>query len=223
MKQDLKVQRIFEQLVKNYLPEHLIKELKKIKRAFLLHKGKIKIRQIIDSNQPILLEIGSGPRKGNNGWITLDLCKGSDIYWDLSLPLPFPDNSISKIYSSHLLEHFSHSELMKLLTQCYGVLKPDGVFSVCVPNAGIYIKAYSKSDNFSPKSIYKPALFSNSRIDYVNYIAYMGGEHKYMFDEDNLLFILKKVGFKDVHLRNFDPEIDMEGRDWESIYAECRK
>jgi len=57
-------------------------------------------------------------------------------------------------------------------------------------------------------------------IDQVNYIAYMGrSEHAVMFDEENLLNILKISGFSDCSLRGFDPRIDMESRRRGSIFA----
>jgi hypothetical protein len=68
---------------------------------------------------------------------------------------------------------------------------------------------------------WKPAYNNTTRIDYVNYTAYMGGEHKYMFDEENLIHILTKASFKNVRLRVFDPGIDLQARDFESIYAEA--
>ena len=36
----------------------------------------------------------------------------------------------------------------------------------------------------------------------------MDQQHKYMFDEENLLNILINVGFRSVKLRSFDPFID---------------
>jgi hypothetical protein len=70
---------------------------------------------------------------------------------------------------------------------------------------------------------YKRAYNNTTRIDYVNFIAYMDGLHKYMFDEENLLHILESRGFKNVHLRQFDPSLDSQARDFESIYAEAEK
>ncbi len=34
------------------------------------------------------LEIGSGPTK-RAGWLTLDMCKGADVYWDLRYKTPW--------------------------------------------------------------------------------------------------------------------------------------
>jgi hypothetical protein len=35
-------------------------------------------------------------------------------------------------------------------------------------------------------------------MDRLNYIAYMDGHHRYMFDEENLLRVLVQAGFADV-------------------------
>jgi hypothetical protein len=40
-----------------------------------------------------------------------------------------------------------------------------------------------------------------------------------MFDEDNLLHRLSTCGLTEVSLRDFDPELDLKWRHFESIYA----
>ena len=47
--------------------------------------------------------------------------------------------------------------------------------------------------------------------------------HKYLYDEEKLIFILGSKGFRNVRLRNFDPSLDLKERDFESIYAEAQK
>ncbi|MEM1367951.1 MAG: methyltransferase domain-containing protein, partial [Cyanobacteria bacterium P01_H01_bin.15] len=142
-----------------------------------------KATDLLAGEKPLLLEIGSGPVKGKNGWTTLDRSEKCDICWDLSKPLPFPENSISKIYSSHVLEHFFYPQLTSLLSDCYRVLKPSGIFSVCVPDASIYVQAYLKPDEFQPKELHKPAFHYHTKIDYLNYITYMNGQHRHLFDQ----------------------------------------
>lgn len=70
---------------------------------------------------------------------------------------------------------------------------------------------------------YEPAYNHTTRIDYVNYIAYMNEDHKYMFDEENLVYLLERRGFKEVRIRAFDPSRDLKERDCVSIYAEGYK
>jgi hypothetical protein len=44
-----------------------------------------------------------------------------------------------------------------------------------------------------------------------------------MFDEENLVFILKEVGFAKSAAIIFDPALDMKSREHESIYVEAVK
>ena len=203
----------------------LIKKIKKIilsYNKFLI--SKIKIYSLRKYKENIFIELGSGDRKGNNNWLTIDITKKCDIFWDLRNGIPFPNNSVNKIYSSHFFEHLTYQEGQKMLDECLRVLKPEGIFSICVPNARLYVDAYLSSEFDTNKLIgHKPAFNNTSRIDYLNYTAYMDGEHKYMFDEENLIFILKSKGMKNVSIREFDPNLDLEVRDFESIYATAIK
>lgn len=186
--------------------------------------ARLKAMQLVEGKQPISLEIGSGRVKGTNGWVTLDMSEGADITWDLARPLPFPDQSVSMIYSSHVLEHFQYRDLCRLLSDCLRVLIPGGLFSVCVPDASIYVRGYFDPSVFTNRFFgYKPAIVSDLKMDRLNFIAYMDGEHKFMFDTENLLALLERVGFSDVGVRGFDPLLDKPERSHESIYALARK
>lgn len=182
------------------------------------------VNTLLKDTRPIKLELGAGNRR-MAGWTTVDISGASDLNLDLTEQIPFPDNSVSIIYSSHMLEHFKLSELLKLLQECKRILKPGGIFSASVPNARIYIDAYYSPENFNPEVYcrYKPAYIYNSKIDYINYMAYMDGHHHYMFDEENIVIILKKTGFKNVKLRDFDKAVDLDVRNYESIYVQGEK
>jgi predicted SAM-dependent methyltransferase len=181
------------------------------------------VRRLLRTDDDIHLEIGAGSKR--LAWYTLDMNLECDLCWDLREGIPFPNNSVGCIYSSHLLEHFSHSELDCLLKDSARVLRPGGTFSVCVPNAKVYISAYVADSVLDERRFlgYQPAYYGEARIDYVNYIAYMDGCHRYMFDEENLLGMLRKAGFRKCRLREFDPSIDSEARRIGSIYAIAEK
>ena len=51
----------------------------------------------------------------------------------------------------------------------------------------------------------------------------MGEHHSHMFDQENLIQMLKDTGFRGVRSRGFDPKIDKQTRDYESIYAQGEK
>lgn len=214
--------------IKKYIKENIpviVSIIKTIRHLAKHQLSKVYIRRLLQEKKKIYLEVGAGYKKGENGWVTIDVTKTCDIYWDLSKGLPLPNESISKIYSSHFFEHLSFKEGQKFLDDCLRVLVPGGTFSICVPNARIYIEAYLKSDSLDKNYFfgYITAYDNTTKIDYVNYTAYMNGHHRYMFDEENLIYILKSKRFRNVHLREFEPNLDLKNRDFESIYAEVEK
>jgi len=183
-------------------------------------RSKHKSNSLIKNKTEIKLELGSGNKKGKSGWTTVDILY-SDIIWDLSKGIPLLDNCVSKIYSSHLLEHIPYEQLIIFLYECRRVLKVDGEFSVCVPNFRFWVDAYKEDKLFKERKMWwQPGLIDTGlAIDQLNYSAYMKDEHKYMFDEENLINTLKKAGFSNAQLRKFDKILDLQERDYESIYA----
>jgi len=192
------------------------------------------VRRLVTKGQKLWIEVGGGSRKGENGWLVLDMLAGCDLYWDLRRRLPFPDDSVDKIYSSHFLEHLTFRQGQQHLKECLRVMKPGGTFSICVPSAKPYLEAYCSGKPLDHDTWIKhePAWNDTSAIDVVNYVAYMDevdfivlkhAAHQYMFDEDNLLKVLEKAGFKNARLREFDPVVDLEWRDYESVYALAEK
>jgi predicted SAM-dependent methyltransferase len=208
-----------------YSPKLLIDLAKRIRLLGRAAASRKLLRKLCNSEDPIKLELGSGSKKGVNGWTTLDRSPGCDLYCDLSKGIPFPDESVTAIYSSHLLEHLTYKEAQILLDECLRVLRPGGMFSICVPNAKLYLSAYANGKDIADSRFfdYRPAYNCTTRLDYVNYVAYMDGQHKYMFDDENLVYILQQKGFNDVQLREFDEFLDLAARSHESIYAEGYK
>jgi len=173
---------------------------------------------------PIKLELGAGGKKGANGWTTIDL-GGADISHDLRHGIPLDNESVEAIYSSHLLEHLNHKQLIQLLHVCRRVLVKGGTIRTSVPNSRLYINCYLNGTEFKTKSeMHQPAIcYTGSRMDQINYIAYMNEEHRYMFDEENLVNIFLVSGYSDSSLREYDHTIDPEDRRYESIYCVARK
>jgi predicted SAM-dependent methyltransferase len=213
----------FQNIVKQKLP-FAVPAARAIKSIVKQRNSLRVIRRLLTQSNEISIEVGAGDKKGQNGWTTIDMTKNCDIFWDLRKGLPFPNGSVNRIYSSHFFEHLSFQETRNFLGECKRVLPLGGKFLICVPNARIYLEAYVKNIRLDSAYFgYKPAYNNTTQIDYANYTAYMNGEHKYMFDEENLLHILQSNGFRNVHLRKFDPSLDLVDRDFESIYAEAEK
>lgn len=179
--------------------------------------------ELVISGESIRLDIGAGRTLRQDGWLTLDNNGICDLWWDLVDGIPFPDNSVDEIYSSHVFEHIPPDGLVVLLRDCLRTLAPGGSISVCVPDARLFLDAYSQKRFFVDQNnerCWKKGWFeTGSLIDQINYIAYMGGEHRLMFDESNLPAFLRHAGFHDVSIREFQNGLDLPQRDYESIYA----
>ncbi len=71
------------------------------------------------------------------------------IAYDLTQGIPFPDNSFTVVYHSHLLEHLPKSSAEPFLRECYRVLQPGGILRVVVPDleqiARLYLTALEKA------------------------------------------------------------------------------
>ncbi|MFB1489907.1 MULTISPECIES: methyltransferase domain-containing protein [unclassified Thiocapsa] len=69
-------------------------------------------------------------------WINLDYAPSSVMVQsaDLLAPLPFANDSVAVIYSSHFLEHVPRSRVPGLLAECFRVLRPGGVLRLVMPD-----------------------------------------------------------------------------------------
>lgn len=192
----------------------------RITRARLRRRGRAALRDLRGGSGPLWIDLGGGARAGHGNWVTLDMTPECDLYWDLRDGIPFEDGSVQRLYTSHLLEHLSFEEGQALLREALRVLEPGGTLSVCVPNARLYLEAYVSGRTLPTEWFgWREGWNGTTAIDMVNYIAYLGGHHRYMFDEENLLERLRQAGFGNVRSRTFDAETDLQERDYESIYA----
>ncbi len=187
------------------------------------------------------VNLGSGPLKGQDGWLNIDSLEGADIKADIAEGIPLKDGSVEMLYSSHFLEHLDYQQVCRSLIECHRVLVAGGTILLCLPNARKYIESCFSGEMkrlvLSDGTKFEAPLFlregdliyaaamvqTGSPIDWVNYIAYSNGDHKYMFDEVNILAHLDMAGFSSSCLRAFDPAIDDQSRRTESLYAQASK
>ena len=144
--------------------------------------------------------------KDNKEW-------GANIFvWDLRRPLPFKDNTFKAIYASHLLEHLYLEDAIKLLHECFRVLKPRGVLRIMVPDLEEIINSYlknKKNKNILAADILIEELNLRNKQRVKGNILYRlysyfkdFHSHKWMYDADSLIFYFKKVGFVEVEKKN---------------------
>ena len=135
----------------------------------------------------IKLNLGSG-NKLIDDYINIDISDGNLVY-----PLSdFKDESVDEIRASHILEHFSFRDTVKILIEWNRVLKLDGVIKISVPDFNIIITHYLNHP------IMEGYLFGG-QIDEYDF-------HKALFTENKLITLLLNTGFS--HCCYWESEID---------------
>jgi predicted SAM-dependent methyltransferase len=193
------------------------------------------------------LNIGCGT-SGIEGWVNIDnspsillsrLPLGRRIFrtpdWprgvrraDVRKRIPFPDSSVSSIYSSHTFEHFTYEESRAVARECFRVLRPGGILRIVVPDLGIMVHDYlaGTADPMASHKFISRLLLTASVRD----IVHAGAHHKQMFDARSLVQMLQEAGFLAPELSSFGSsriaeiaEIELESRRSESLYVETTR
>ena len=174
------------------------------------------------------------------GWINIDLMEEPQsnlngdtrfIRHDLRLGLPLEDNSASNIYSSHFFEHLEYKHSLSLLADCYRVLQPEGVFRISLPDFKSSFRAYLRDDakHFDLLDLREllPEVEPGTEtlVDHLNFGVYQHGDHKCIYDEEKIMMVLRRLGYRSVSQSSFNPEVDPDDplRLRHSFYVEAIK
>lgn len=107
----------------------------------------------------------------------------------------FADNSINKIYASHVLEHFHHGvnhELTHTLQEWHRVLKPGGELLLSVPDLRTLCWLYLHPNTAALDRHWMMTLIYGAQTNIYDV-------HKVGFDFDTLGLYLEKVGFQNYY------------------------
>ena len=171
------------------------------------------------------------------------------LNWDLRKRLPFKHNSVTYLYSEHVIEHLEFLETVNFLSESFRVLKKGGIIRISVPDTRKLAKAYL-TDNRDFFTINLPHidLKNNEAAIPENYIPmndilrtitttgqlyayhlYRFG-HKWGYDYPSIEVMLNDAGFSHVreetchHSQIPDiEEVEQRGRSHESLYVEAVK
>lgn len=142
-------------------------------------------KALADGN--ILLNIGCGHKTIEN-YLNVDVrnLPGVDIVTNATM-LPFEIGTVSEIYTSHLIEHFTISELRnKVFPYWLDMLHPNGILKIIVPDMPAMIMAFVQND----------MTFSNLSEVTFGMQDYDDDFHYSMFSQNTLCSILFSSGFK---------------------------
>lgn len=134
-----------------------------MKKIFLKYGYELEInlskKKILNQNDQLNLNIGAGQYVINN-------FKSLDFYSEHYYPnkkkfnkerveydirqdnVPYEDNSVDNIYCSHVIEHIEEEYVIKLIKECFRVLKPSGVLRISCPDGKFLFNVSSFSNNY---------------------------------------------------------------------------
>lgn len=146
-------------------------------------KTKKEIKELIKSKSGIHLDLGGG---GNPqaGFVNIDIrnLPEVDIVHDIeSGRIPLPDNCVTRVLASHILEHICPKRLMFVMSEIHRVCRHEAQVIVSVPysgstgsfmdpsHCGFFNEAtFQYFDDSMPLwNIYKPPVFRIQMTDYV--------------------------------------------------------
>jgi predicted SAM-dependent methyltransferase len=146
----------------------------------------------------VKVNLGCGPWK-LDGWINVDIEPSykPELLHDLRKPLPWGNETVDYIHMEHFFEHIPQTDGLKLLFECYRVMKWGGVIRINGPDLEKLAKLYI-SRNYNDWRTRTTAP-GETICDLMNDVFYNWG-HCYIPDSTQLIYILEKVGFRGVRI-----------------------
>lgn len=138
-----------------------------------------------------------------DGWVNIDLeATGSDLLHDVRKRLPYNDGEVSFIYNEHFIEHLSLEEGKFFLSECYRVLKVDGVLRISTPDLDYLIWKYVfrwKKQDWIKEYGYE---WLGTKAEMIN-LAFREWGHLYLYNKEELIRRLEESGFSKIKRKPF--------------------
>ena len=125
-------------------------------------------------------------------WINIDMYSNKAQLKCNALYLPFKNNSIDEIYSSHLIEHFNFLEAFEVLKEWKRVLKNNGIITIESPDLLESCKKFVEGNEQDRINLYSH-FFSEPWIK--------GQYHKFLYTKIQLKWTLEQVGFRNINIQ----------------------
>jgi predicted SAM-dependent methyltransferase len=131
---------------------------------------------------------------------------------NLQKRLPWSDNEVDCVYLGEVLEHFTRLDGLRLLSECFRILRPGGIIRVRVPDNGRFWRQYVQELDAALAK--PPAEWTEDHSRWVEMFfrdicvqrrvtGSYGHFHKWMYDEISLIKTFQRVGFVNVSRRDY--------------------
>lgn len=126
------------------------------------------------------LNLGSGKRPMAD-YINIDAVKHTPetVVADI-LHLNYPDNSVERIFSEHVIEHLDKPELEIFFSECRRMLVNSGELELIAPDFVKTIHKYVNKEMFGPNC---PIVVD---INFLDGLLYQGQEHLYDYHKQGI-------------------------------------
>lgn len=112
---------------------------------------------------------------------------------DVTKGLPYKDGEVDIVFSSHLLEHLTREEGIRLFQECYRVMKPGGIIRLSIPDTRRITQKYLDGEISDYR--YVNTGVERCMDDADAYYNLLLANHKTIYDKDSLTKMLEKTGF----------------------------
>lgn len=143
------------------------------------------------------------------GYVNVDIryLPNVDVVDNAELLRRFNRETITEIYTCHVLEHFSRWNVKTVLKRWYDLLQPKGILTISVPDFEAIVRQYQEKGN----------------IEELIGLLYGGQEYKenfhyYCWDYKSLKRDLEKVGFVKVRRYNWQTSGFKDFDDYSKCY-----
>jgi predicted SAM-dependent methyltransferase len=127
--------------------------------------------------------------------VDINFARRPDMWLDVRRGMPFATGTVDAIYTRHVLEHFYHDELTRVLADAHRTLRPGGGIRILVPSLEVACRAYLDGDDSVLMRFPRPYRSRGGRA--VN-LLFCDGQHRMGFDFSLMQELLEDVGFEEI-------------------------
>ena len=187
-------------------------------RNLKVEKKKLKFQEVLfkkylKGSGKKKLQIGCGSNLLED-WLNTDLNWSEKVaYLDAGKKFPLPDSSFDFIYSEHLFEHLDESQQLHMLSECYRILKTNGVLRIATPSLSFLFNIYSNPNSEVNKAYINWAMRHSAHLRnvkklipnssyYQNYVInhfFKAWGHQMIHNKESLSEIAEISGFLEVN------------------------